>query len=132
MNEFIQNQRIRHGLQDPPPGHVDNRLPITELIHRDLHPDEPNIDQVVSNLAALRNVFSKPPSPLNSMVARLVAETARKTNEICPITMDTMTSCKTLYVPTCGHVCSDAGCLNLQTYPICRVRTAWASVAFTE
>jgi hypothetical protein len=130
LNEFIQNQRIRCGHQDPPEGYVCTS--VSEVIRTEIRdfPDVSEIEQALNNLAAMRHRAIKPPPALNSMVARLVAEAARNTNEICPISMDSMTTCKTLYVPTCGHVCSDEGCLALLTCPICRARTSWTSVEF--
>ncbi len=71
------------------------------------------------------------PPPLKPFVARVLAEAARNKAEECPITLDSMASCRKLYVPTCGHVCSDAGCMTLLTCPVCRERTAWTPVEFT-
>ncbi len=127
LNEFIQNQRIRCGYQDPPEGYV--LRSVSDVIRTEI-PDVSEIEQALNNLVAMRNHAIKPPPALNSMVARLVADAARNTNEICPISMDSMSTCKMLCVPTCGHVCSDAGCLALLTCPICRARTSWTSVEF--
>lgn len=71
------------------------------------------------------------PEALKPYVARMLAEMVRSKAEDCPITLDSMASCRKLYVPTCGHVCSDAGCLTMQTCPVCRERTAWTPVEFT-
>ncbi len=68
---------------------------------------------------------------LKPFVARVLAEAARNKAEECPITLDSMASCRKLYVPTCGHVCSDAGCMTLLTCPVCRERTAWTPVELT-
>jgi hypothetical protein len=68
---------------------------------------------------------------LKPFVARVMAEAARNKAETCPISLDSMASCSKLYVPVCGHVCSDEGCINLTKCPICRERTNWTAVEFT-
>ncbi len=68
---------------------------------------------------------------LKPFVARVLAEAARNKAEECPITLDSMASCRKLYVPTCGHVCSDDGCTRLDKCPVCRERTVWTPVEFT-
>jgi hypothetical protein len=69
---------------------------------------------------------------LKPFVARVIAESARNKGEDCPITLDSMATCGKLYVPTCGHVCSDAGCLRLDKCPVCRDATAWTPVEFVS
>ena len=68
--------------------------------------------------------------PLKPFVARVIAEAVRNKGEDCPISLDSMATCRKLYVPTCGHVCSDSGCLRLDKCPVCRDATAWTPVEF--
>ncbi len=68
--------------------------------------------------------------PLKPFVARVIAEAVRSKGEDCPISLDSMATCRKLYVPTCGHVCSDSGCLRLDKCPVCRDATAWTPVEF--
>jgi hypothetical protein len=97
-----------------------------------------NLQRIPSFLtgSAARPVASRIPvfptiQALKPFVARVLAEAARNKAEECPITLDSMASCRKLYVPTCGHVCSDDGCTRLEKCPVCRERTVWTPVEFT-
>ena len=68
---------------------------------------------------------------LKPFVARVIAEAVRAKGEDCPITLDSMATCRKLYVPTCGHVCSDEACMKLEKCPVCRDTTAWTPIEFT-
>ncbi len=130
LNSLIQNQMNR-------------TTPVIDRIRQELRdtPDAMDVEHVLFNLqsrfantANTANTQNQPntPAALNPFVARLVAVAARNAKEICPISLDSMASCRNLYVPTCGHVCSDDGCLALSTCPVCREKTAWASVEFMD
>jgi hypothetical protein len=127
LNSFIQNQMNR-------------TTPVSDKIRQELRdtPDAMDVEHVLLNLQSrLTNTANQSNQPntaaaLNPFVARLVAVAARNAKEICPISLDSMASCRNLYVPTCGHVCSDSGCLALSTCPVCREKTAWTSVEFME
>lgn len=96
--------------------------------------DIPPSLSTIATIPALPTIRPSPPPPsvqaLKPFVARILAEAARSKGDDCPITLDTMSTCGKLYVPTCGHVCSDEGCMRLATCPVCRERTAWTTVEF--
>jgi hypothetical protein len=67
------------------------------------------------------------PSPLNARMAKAAIALAKESNDRCPITLEPVTTLRSMAVAHCGHVCCEDA-LRLDTCPMCRVRCVWTLV----